>query len=323
MAKDLLYRPDLSYEKNYYTDGTVYDFNEDTNINSQDSTDSLNNKLDNINDLLNNITSKLPVIPTDLLEVFLPPFLTVNDVLKDIINKPDDVKPIPIPPYIPPTPIPIPIPPPIDPMPDPDLPPPDPFGREEDIYIDVKPGSIPVGDLIDREYIKDLTDVLEDYLVKYNNVLDKYIANVITSLSLSEFSSLDMIATTDLKDKSLSHISDYLIKSKIGLRQQLNLYSKMFDIDETIFHLRSVKIANEQRKRYRTNTKLKDENTLTKSANDLLRESILVAEKKYEENFYGLYKYLNSSVILFNECTNTITKQKQALVLLNNREREK
>ena len=29
MAKDLLYRPDLSYDKNYYTEGDIYDFNEE------------------------------------------------------------------------------------------------------------------------------------------------------------------------------------------------------------------------------------------------------------------------------------------------------
>ena len=147
--------------------------------------------------------------------------------------------------------------------------------------------------------------------------------NVMTSLSLSKHSSLKIITTKNLEDENLSHVTDYLTKSKISLRQQLKLYCKMFDMDETIFHIRSVKVAKEQKKRYNKNTRIKDENALTKSANDLLRESIMVAEKKYEENFYGLYKYLNSSVILFNECTNTTIKQKQALVLINNKEREK
>lgn len=321
MSKDLLYRPDLSYEKNYYTDGKVYDFNQDENIINNDSSTHLNNRLDNINDLLNEIISKLPAIPTDLLNTFLPSFLVVKDVLKDLIDNPDDIPQIkePEPPEI----IPIPGDITIDPIPGTTVVPPDPFGIEEDIYVDIKPGEIDTEKEIERQYTYDLLDILQDYIIKYNNVLDKYIINVMTSLSLSEHNSLKVIGTKDLNDINLSHVSDYLSKSKISLRQQLMLYYKMFDTNETIFHIRSAKVAKEQLKRYKTNIKLKDENTLTKSANDLLRESILVAEKKYEENFCGLYKYLNSSVILFNECTNTTIKQKQALVLLNNKEREK
>lgn len=322
MAKDLLYRPDLSYDKSYYTDGNLYDSNIDENLNNKEPIDSLHNKLDNIDNLLEEIKSKLPVIPDNLLDVFLPSFGVVHDVLKDIINNPASIPTIPIEPeheiiIKPDTELGI--------VPDPEgtLPPSDPFGIEEDILINIELEEIPTTSIIERKYIVDLTDILYDYLIKYNNTIDKYIAEIMTSLSVSDYSSLNMIATKDLKDRNLSHLTDYLTKSKIGLRQQLNLYFKMFDMDETIFHIRSVKVAKEQLKRYKSNKKLKDENLLTKSANDLLRESILVAEKKYEENFYGLYKYLNSSVILFNECTNTTIKQKQALVLLNNREREK
>ena len=322
MAKDLLYRPDLSYDKSYYTDGNLYNSNIDENLNDREPIDGLYNKLENIDNLLEEIKSKLPVIPDNLLDVFLPSFGVVHDVLKDYIDNPASIPEIPIEPeheiIIKPD-IELGI------IPDPEgaLPPSDPFGIEEDITINIELEDIPTAILIERKYVVDLTDILYDYLIKYNNTLDKYIAEIMTSLSVSDYGSLDMIATKDLKDRNLSHLTDYLTKSKIGLRQQLNLYFKMFDMDETIFHIRSVKVAKEQLKRYKSNKKLKDENLLTKSANDLLRESILVAEKKYEENFYGLYKYLNSSVILFNECTNTITKQKQALVLLNNREREK
>lgn len=322
MAKDLLYRPDLSYDKSYYTDGNLYNSNIDENLNDREPIDGLYNKLENIDNLLEEIKSKLPVIPDNLLDVFLPSFGVVHDVLKDYIDNPASIPEIPIEPepeiIIKPD-IELGI------IPDPEgaLPPSDPFGIEEDITINIELEDIPTATLIERKYVVDLTDILYDYLIKYNNTLDKYIAEIMTSLSVSDYGSLDMIATKDLKDRNLSHLTDYLTKSKIGLKQQLNLYFKMFDMDETIFHIRSVKVAKEQLKRYKSNKKLKDENLLTKSANDLLRESILVAEKKYEENFYGLYKYLNSSVILFNECTNTITKQKQALVLLNNREREK
>ena len=324
MSKDLLYRPDLSYDKSYHTDGTIYSITDDDDINGSLQEDHFLNRLDTLDELRQEIISKLPVVPDDLLKVFLPPFISINDLLKDIIEE-EKKKPQPPKPEPEPDPDPIPYP---EPMPDPDpipgtLPPDDPFGIEIDIYIGVNPQIIPEDEEVENTYKWDITDIIDDYLKKFNDVLDKYLVNVMTSLSLSEHSNLKLIATKDLKNKDLSHVSDYLTKSKIGLNQQLKLYYKMFDMDESIFHLRSVKVAKEQLKRYKKNKRIQDSNALTKSANDLLKESIMVAEKKYEENFYGLYKYLNSSVILFNECTNTTVKQKQALILLNNKEREK
>lgn len=321
MSKDLLYRPDLEYEKSYYTEGDISNTidNEDNNI--DDDKDNLLGKLDNIEDLMSNIKDKLPFIPTDILDVFLPSFIIVNDTVKDIL---DNKEYIPKDPGIDD--------PEVTPIPDddddddydPDIPeaPSDPFARGDDVYIDVPIPDYNPGDIIDRTYIEDLTDVVQDYLVNYNKTLEKYITNVVTFMSDSKHSSLKIIKTKDLKDKNLSHVSDYLVKSKIALRQQLNLYKKMYDTEETMFHIRTTKVAKEQLKRYTLNNRQEDTNSLTKGANDLLKESVMVSEKKYEENFYALYKYLNSSVILLDECMNTVIKQKQSLILLNNKERE-
>lgn len=321
MSKNLLYKPQLDYEKNYYTEGDLYNSNINSNDNVENLTDNDNNKLNNMKDLIEDIKTKLPVVPKDILDVFLPPFLVITDVVNGFDddknnnpnldpNKPNGSHEIEPPKND------------IEFDNDDDIPD-DPFGREDDVYIDVKVDDINKIEELEYQYVDDLKDVLLDYLMEYNRTLDKYISNTITNLTYSHHDNLKIVTTDILHDKNLSHLTDYLTKSQIGARQQLLLYKKMFDIDETIFHIKSVKIANEQRKRYRKNKKLEDKNTLTKGANDLLKESIMISEKKYEENFYSLYKYLNSSVILFNECMNTVIKQKRMLVLLNNKEREK
>lgn len=321
MSKDLLYRPDLEYDKNYYTEGNIYN-----TIESEDSTDdaqkdNLIGKLDNIEDLLTEIKTKLPFIPTDILDVFLPSFIIVDDSINDLLDNKD---------YIPKEPE----------IEDPgyeEIPdekdddgrepgdtdiPDDPFGNGDDVYIDTPIPEISIEDVIERQYTGDLIDIINDYLFNYNKTLDKYVTNVITFMSESKYGSLKIIKTKNLRDENLSHVSDYLVKSKIVLRQQLNLYKKMYDTEETMFHIRATKVAKEQLKRYSLNKRQEDINSLTKGGNDLLKESVMVSEKKYEENFYALYKYLNSSVILLDECMNTVIKQKQSLILLNNKERE-
>lgn len=319
MSKDLLYKPELGYDKNYYTEGNVSNIiNEEERIETE-MNDNLVDKVDKIKDIVEDIKSKLPIIPIEILDVYLPSFIIVNDLVNDIDKNKDKI--------------------PKDPtvMPpdwsdveesnpgiviDKNEPPTNPFAREEDVYINLTPIVISKQDELEKQYTIDLVDILEDYLINYNQNIDKYINNVMVYLSLSMHDTLNLITTKNLKNKNLSHASDYLTKSTIALKQQLSLSKKLFDTDETIFHIRSTKVVNEQRKRYASNIRIEDENRLTKASNDLLKESILVAEKKYEENFYALYKYLNSSVILFNESMNIIIKQKKILTLLNNKERE-
>lgn len=318
MAKDLLYKPNLSYEKNYYTEGDIYDSSNET----QESTTQdniLDNKIDRLDELKNEVMSKLPVLPGSIQDIFVPSFSIIDDLIQDLINKkedfPDDFtdKPESIPIYKPDT---------DDENKSDDDVPDNPFGSEEDIYINIPIDDTPIDVVIEKQYTNDLADILEDYLTNYNKAVDNYINSVMTYLSYIETDSIKNYTTLDLSNKNLSHITDYLTKSKIGLNQTVRLTKKLFNVKQTIFHLKAVKIAKEQLKRYKTNNPMEDKNLLTKGANDLLKESILVAEKKYEENFYGLYKYLNSSVILFNECINTISKQKRSQILINNEERE-
>lgn len=324
MSENLLYKPNLDYEKNYYTDGKLYDSIPDQDINENYESSRPGDKIEQLDDLKSQIVGKLPMIPENIIEPFLPPFYIVDGMIEDLKNAKDENPPIPgtKPPEI------VPVKPgetdPDDPDEDPDDIPDDPFDIEEkDEFINIIIEGIPIKDVLDLQYKRDLTDVFEDYLQKYNLVLDKYINSVISNFSMSNYSNVKIIETKDISsDSDLSHLSDFVTKSKIVIKQKTKLATKLFDLDETIFHMRATKVANEQRKRYYTNNKMDDINLLSKNANDLLKESKLISQKKYEENFYSLYKYLNSSVILLNECITIEAKQRSALITLNNEERD-
>ena len=323
MAEDMLYKPNLTYSKNYYTEGNLYDNSSNFDDSSNSITNKPVNKIDRLEELRNEILNKLPMMPEDIVDAFLPPFYIINGIVQDLQNNKDNLPTLPDkeePEVI------------VIPGPDDDSDdesilgevPDNPFDIEkEDGFINIKIEEVPKDIELEVEYISDLTDIIKDYLEKYNAVYDTYINGALSFYSLSNHKDIKNIETKDLtKNTNLSHISDFVTKSNISVKQKVRLANKMFDLDETIFHIRATKVANELRKRYYSNEKLEDKNILTKGANDLLKESRIISQKKYEENFYALYKYLNSSVIIFNECIGAVVKQKRALITLNNEERE-
>ena len=327
MAEDMLYKPNLTYSKNYYTEGNLYDNSSNFDDSSSSITNKPADKIDRLEELRNEILNKLPMMPEDIVDAFLPPFYIINGIVQDLQNNKDNLPTLPdkeesevI----------------VIPGSDDDSDnesdnesdlgkvPDNPFDIEkEDGFINIKIEEVPKDIELEVEYISDLTDIIKDYLEKYNAVYDTYINGALSFYSLSNHKDIKNIETKDLtKNTNLSHISDFVTKSNILVKQKVRLANKMFDLDETIFHIRATKVANELRKRYYSNEKLEDKNILTKGANDLLKESRIISQKKYEENFYALYKYLNSSVIIFNECIGAVVKQKRALITLNNEERE-
>ena len=324
MAEDMLYKPNLTYSKNYYTEGNLYDNSSNFDDSSNSITNKPVNKIDRLEELRNEILNKLPMMPEDIVDAFLPPFYIINGIVQDLQNNKDNLPTLPdkeesevI----------------VIPGSDDDDSddesnlgevPDNPFDIEkEDGFINIKIEEVPKDIELEVEYISDLTDIIKDYLEKYNAVYDTYINGALSFYSLSNHKDIKNIETKDLtKNTNLSHISDFVTKSNILVKQKVRLANKMFDLDETIFHIRATKVANELRKRYYSNEKLEDKNILTKGANDLLKESRIISQKKYEENFYALYKYLNSSVIIFNECIGAVVKQRRALITLNNEERE-
>lgn len=318
MSKDILYSPNLGYKKNYYTEGKI-----DSDINSSNNTEdsSLNiTKEENINNLINKIEENMQFIPTEFISIYLSPFFGMKDeydrlkieIREPIDNSepaPEDDNTITIKP--------------IDPIieddkndgDEPDL-----FEDLDNLIIEVDEIKDPV-DVIRDEYYTDFIDIYEDYLDKMDLVMESYTLAVGQVLSANATD--DMLIdydTRNIKNENLKHLSDYIIKSNVSLIQLLRLHKKLFHIDEIITHVRNIRIANEQRLRYNGIKELEQKTFLDVDSNIILKESIRVSEKKYEENLYGLYKYLNSSVILFNESLNTMSKQNIAMMTINNYE---
>lgn len=318
MAKDLLYRPNLGYDKNYYTEGREDNSTGDNNT----DTGGTESKEDHIASILKEIDDKINFLSDDLKNVYLPPYYGMKDEYDRVVdeyNKPEE-EPDPKP----------------DPIPDdkdkddniivddddkidgeyPPL-----FDRDDDIYIEVdNPFADPVKILKDNYYVN-FIDVYEDYLKKLNVSMTNYIMTTLQTIAKNEIEGqLVDYSSKSMKNKDLLHLSDYLTKSEIIIKQTMRLHKKLFQIDEIILHVRSIRISKEQMIRYNSIVEKEQIDSLDVDSNIILKESIRVSEKKYEENLYSLYKYLNSSVILLDESLKSITKQNKAMIIINNNE---
>lgn len=314
--KDLLYRPNLEYDKNYYTEGKIEkDRNEHIEVSQVTNT-----KEDTIKLIINDIDNKFNFIPEDIINTYFPPFFGMKDEFdridkeyntsedKEETSKPETSKPD-------------------NPgweIVDPDKGEedfPSLFDRADDVYIDITDPFSDPAKVIKESYYIDFVDIYEDYLNKVSVSLSNYVMTTYSSLMTQGLND-DIInyASKDIKNKKLLHLSDYITKSSISIDQMMRLHTKLFQIDEIIFHIRSIRISNDQRIRYNEIEELNQFNSLDQTSNIILKESRRVSEKKYEESLYGLYKYLNSSVILLDESLKTITKQNKAILIINEKE---
>jgi hypothetical protein len=181
-------------------------------------------------------------------------------------------------------------------------------------------------DVVRKQYVHDMVSIFNDYIDNLQIALNNYYTNMFIILTELEPGQAALVGpyyhgnANDIKNKNLQHISDSIITSQIVRQQKIKVFKKLFDIDETILHIRSCKVASELKARY-FGEEFGDTTTmLDMNSNQYLSESRMVYEKKYEENFLGLYKYLNSSVILINECLQMHLKETQCKAILVKKE---
>jgi hypothetical protein len=303
--KDLLYEPQIGYKKNYYTEGTFDDNNQVVTPPSQINID--NPSVPIINNLINTIDNNIKWLPKVIKDTYLSPYIVLKEEYYRVLDYPD---PDPDP-GVDPTPIPS------TEDPDADFPP-DPFIKGPDIYIDIKDPLDKISSGIPLRYKLDFLDIYKDYLEKLNVSTQNYLYTSLASLDITDKNhNLTSFASKDINNQNLLHLSDYLSKSSIRFDQVTRLHKKLFDMDATILHVRGIRLSEKLIQRYNDIKPMQNNTNLTLSSNVLLTESQRLADKKYKENFYALYKYLNSSVILMDESTQVLLKQNKSILTLN------
>jgi hypothetical protein len=314
---DILYRPNLDYEKNYKSEGV---FDKNTSNATTPNTVTDNKSIQSIQDMLNRIESILPSIPEDIARVFIEPLKGVQYLINQLdptyydpdyissnnqmtISSPDEI-----------------------------ITPTNNNSNDQDdfpssVFSDVALWQVKIHNddpivKIEKEYNNIIGSMLIDYFNNLNQTVNKYLSNITVVVSQSGLNNIAFTAkrysgvTTKIKNNNLMHVADSLVRSQIVRDQKQKMYKKLFNSNETITHVRACKIAKELKKRYYSENPVKNDDYLDYAKNIMLDNVKIAYDKKYKENLFNLYKYLNSSVILINECFSMFIQEAQAKAIL-------
>lgn len=312
--KDLFYRPDLSPKKDYMSDAELEGIAEEDLQEDELSDDDIEELVEHIDDMLD----VLDILPDDLPEAIRPSLEEIkNDMLSmrrsgidipDIESDEDEVvfDPIGV----------IPTRPKDEPRKGPSL-----FPINDTIPIEVVPPK-PLRIVLDNTFRIDKTELYRDFINRLRLVIEMYmrellyISNVGGLPSYRDLFYYYSLPASDLP-KNYKHVGDGIVRSQIERGQKAKFFKKMYNIDQTIYHLRANKASHELRKRYYDTKFQKSRNYLETQGNDLLRAERQKYDKKYEDNMYNFYKYLNSAVILVDEVLQTFLQEAKGKAILH------
>ncbi len=196
------------------------------------------------------------------------------------------------------------------------------------LYSDVVPNvivkSLPLDKikLINKTYCGTLLEITKDYLKTLKESTSQYYIDLMNISGETEKHNIHFATkkynqgSSNLNNKDLQHMSDYVIKSQVIRDQKERMMRKLINEDESLCKITACEVARELSLRYEQEVFRNNNEVSDLFNNIILKESRLQYEKKLENNLYELYKYLNSSVILLDECLRLYIREARAKNIL-------
>lgn len=334
---DIQYKPEIDYDKNYYTEGIIQEIESiEAEPEVPDVSGYLSVERNLIIDKMKRIQKLLEVVPDDVRNILENPLklymadLTDDkwDVEKRIIR--DDAPPDP-------DPIPTQSEPGVEPEPGPDIV--SEFPDEDDLSVEI----------LDTEpyIIVDMKKKLDATAMTYQEYVDDlyrglsrfWKESVSTAIhagvgSVKDLQSTYKVGSQDVPD-ALKHVSDQVTISQIKRKQETLFFTKIYNIDKTIAHLRQNTSASElkeryfegkdKKKSYSQNSEDDDwRNSKYITANTSLdvhqNETLADMRKTYTDKYYqatkNFYKYLMSSCKLTDGILSAYVKEAKSKAIL-------
>lgn len=176
--------------------------------------------------------------------------------------------------------------------------------------------------VINQRYCGTLLEIVKDYIVKLKKTTSNYFVEMGMLMLEHDKAGIDFLEkkytykTTDLTNKNLQHVSDFVIKSQIVRDQKQRLMNKIINEEEVLNKVKACEVARELFLRYQKETFKPNSVYNDLFSNMTLKESQLQYEQKLDNNLFELYKYMNSSVILLDECLRLYMREAQAKSIL-------
>lgn len=305
------YRPDLKYTDEYTSDASNL-FNSQDNLEENQGND--NNVIEDIIDqmeIINTLIDKLPGDASDIVgEVFDP----IKDFVKDELEGntyervPEEWEWN----YE---------------TPETENPDTEPEFSEDNFWVDVD--SFPITkeehtkqEIIEKEYIKNLTDLFDDYFTGLHNALSNYWTSLVPAVLNKPSNEISMLvnniilSSSDIKDDA-KHLLDSALRNQVTRTMKIDYYANIFNAEETITHLKQFKAMYELRLRYANIEQQEAVNKTDQMNNNILQGMQLTYDKKYDIAYENLFRYLKSSVDILDDTLKTWIieiKSKQTLI---------
>lgn len=334
--KKYSYRPEIEYQDTYeseHLDQGYESVNADSSIYDTDSSEVI----DNISNTFNDVTKIIQLLPAQLQTAINSVYKPVLDTWSSMGNIsypytiPDPDKPNYIIPETIPLPDPVPVKP-IIPVP-PDFPEPtEPGGGgggyvidndgiwDPDIPVYIQFDPVDPIEIIDKEYIRNISDLFNFYVNRLKDILYHYYSEKVAAMfdkkmvdgkpvdkTKNEIAFLFTPITANCKDvdKNNKHLFDASLAMGEHTLMKLNFMENAFPVDQTLFQLKNFKTIYLLRRRYAEIESTDASNKINAMSNNILKGMRTSYEQKYDVAFGNLYKYINSSLDILEDVLNT------------------
>lgn len=314
--RNISYRPELEIKKQYYTDGVIETLIPQSSFKEQEKIkqlEEIEKSIDRMKGTFVNLPDDIKKIAKVIVQTIELIYVTVD---KNSILNPEDEEP--------------------DfeintknPSTEKNEPPLNNIKKDNDFELSkFQPSyiiNIKEGDkikIINQRYYDAMLQLTEHYIKSYEEATAEYfidlgkLMNEIESNDLGFVNKNYKVTTTDLKNKELYHVSDFIIRSQILRDQRYRMFNKICSERESLNIVKACETSKELLVRYEKEQYAPNKDITNKFSNMVLYESRSSYEKRIEQNLYNLYKYFNSSVILLGECLKMCAREAEAKVIL-------
>ena len=314
------YRPNLEYQDEYTSDATGYfdkqQQGEEDNQGQQDNT--IDDLIDQM-EIIDSLVDKLPGDASDIVGEIIDQIIEfIDEELKDKEYQKvpeeelwyyEDIDNFP------------------DPGTQPDWEEPEDDDVEYDPLTPIDPSPIiketyTKQEIIEKEYVKNLVDLFNDYAVNMHTALSNFWTNLVSAILNKQSTEISLLVdnillnSSDIQPQSL-HLLDSAIRNQIIRTSKLDFYSNIFNAEETIAHLKQFKAMYELRLRYANIEKVDGSTREGQMNNNILEGMRITYSKKYDIAYENLLRYLKSSTDVLDDTLKTWLveiKSKQTLI---------
>lgn len=307
------YRPDLSIEKQYHTDGTLPEQHKSkTFIQTEDKLEDILEQTKENLETAKIIATRFPEEFKPAVDVFIKTleFIYVHiDEEEYVKNKPDTetgviIEPTEKPDY------------------EGDL------GFKPSQVVDsirIKNRPIDKVKVANDNYYNALLDIVNSYYNRFREISSNYFMRLGMVLEMSPEEDLSFAEKkyefVPIKiNKDLYHINDFIVRSQIQRDQLMRMNNKLFNSKASITHMKACESAKETLLRYLDQSYNNNENYGESFSNIVLKNTIVAYEEKLDYNLLQLYRYLKSSANLLEKTFEMYLDENQAKVILMKKE---